>query len=314
MAKQLVQIDTTSKCSSWFSLLFIATHLHLWVASIVSMFVLVYSVVTLRPLPIFIMLALTLFAQQTRFKPFRSSKEWLSLEFAKYFKRCYLVYERIPEESQPTILCVHPHGVTSMGFGLLFLRPELDHMYFCFSNLLYLTPICRNWVNLFGNPGSVAKHFLTNLIQQSKSFALIPGGFEDATIFKQGTDRIYLKERKGFVKLALQAGYSITPTYVFGEKNMYWNAQGLWGIRLRLNTHGIPGIFPFGRWGSLLPRPEPLYIAVGEPVVLPKIAYPTSLEVAEYHARYVVALEQLFERHKCAAYGKQATNLKLEIW
>jgi hypothetical protein len=80
----------------------------------------------------------------------------------------------------------------------------------------------------------------------SESLAIIPGGFEDVTIFKEGCDRIFLKTRKGFVKLALQAGYSLTPVYAFGEKNLYWNIQGMWSVRLWLSSFGIPSIIPVG--------------------------------------------------------------------
>lgn len=38
-------------------------------------------------------------------------------------------------------------------------------------------------------------------VQQRKSFGIIPGGFQEAALMKLGTDRVWINERKGFVKV-----------------------------------------------------------------------------------------------------------------
>ena len=72
--------------------------------------------------------------------------------------------------------------------------------------------------------------------------ALLPGGFEEATITSSGADRVYIKNRRGFVKYALQHGYCLTPTYSFGENKCFSNLQGMWSFRLWLNSLGLPAI------------------------------------------------------------------------
>jgi hypothetical protein len=59
------------------------------------------------------------------------------------YRSFVLVYERMPKKDAPTILCVHPHGIMALGWATLFLRPELDHVYFCFSEFLFRTPLFR---------------------------------------------------------------------------------------------------------------------------------------------------------------------------
>jgi len=141
---------------------------------------------------------------------------------------------------------------------------------------------------------------------------MIPGGFSEATISSLNVDRVFLRERKGFVKYALKYGYSLTPCYIFHESGLYWNLQGIWGPRLWLNRFGIPGVVPFGRWSCFfLPRNEHLNIVVGRALNLPRIEKPTREQVAEYHEKYVLTLIDLFNRHK-ASYGKAQSTL--EIW
>ena len=41
--------------------------------------------------------------------------------------------------------------------------------------------------------------------------------FQEATITCKDVDRVYIKDRKGFVKYALQYGYDLVPSYTFGD-------------------------------------------------------------------------------------------------
>lgn len=39
---------------------------------------------------------------------------------------------------------------------------------------------------------------------KGKNLAIIPGGFEEATLMEYGVERVVLKARKGFIKYALR--------------------------------------------------------------------------------------------------------------
>ena len=43
----------------------------------------------------------------------------------------------------------------------------------------------------------------------------------------------------GFIKYALQYGYSVVPVFAFGERKTYVNVQGAWSLRLWLNQYGL---------------------------------------------------------------------------
>merc|ERR1719265_2109549 len=60
--------------------------------------------------------------------------------------------------------------------------------------------------------GSVGPGDLNKLMKSGESpLALVPGGFQEATLSCCGHERVFLKTRKGFVKYALRHGYALLP-------------------------------------------------------------------------------------------------------
>jgi hypothetical protein len=188
----------------------------------------------------------------------------------------------------------------------------------CFAHVLYCSPMFKAFVSMMGYPASADKTHFLRLMKKRHNIALLPGGFEEATISCSTADRVYIKSRKGWVKYALQHGYSITPVYNFGERECYANLQWLMPLRLWLSTKGLPGILPWGRWFCpILPRDKHLHIVVGKPLSPPEgmtPGAPTEAEVSAHHARYVQALGALFDRHKVRFYGQSAKDVALEVW
>eukprot|EP00310_Coccolithus_braarudii_P015570 CAMPEP_0183341838 /NCGR_PEP_ID=MMETSP0164_2-20130417/8046_1 /TAXON_ID=221442 /ORGANISM="Coccolithus pelagicus ssp braarudi, Strain PLY182g" /LENGTH=192 /DNA_ID=CAMNT_0025512265 /DNA_START=404 /DNA_END=979 /DNA_ORIENTATION=- len=187
---------------------------------------------------------------------------------------------------------------------------------FCFSPTLFYSPLFLLYTRLLGRPGRANKENMSELMRGSHDLALIPGGFEEATLTSGGqAERVFIRERRGFVKYCLQYGYAICPCFSFGEKQLYSNVQGWWKLRLALNKFGVPAIFPWGqRLLPLAPKPSPLHVVVGAPLVLERVEQPTVEQVAAAHEEYVSALSRLFERHKARAYGDEARGLTLEVW
>lgn len=134
-----------------------------------------------------------------------------------------------------------------------------------------------------------------------------------ATIYKYGAYRAYIKNRKGFIKYALQYGYSITPIFVFGEEKSFYALESFLPQRLAINKFKVPGAV-FWSWLGFLPDCTiELNHCVAKPMILPHIPSPTSEQVDEWHGKYVTELVRLFDAHKekYAEGGKTAT---LELW
>lgn len=239
----------------------------------------------------------------------------------RYYLGMRVVYEggRVPSLSDPqTFYAVHPHGAFCLGWSQLFLSPEMSHVRFCFAPTLYMSPFFRLFSRLVGRPGSAARPAMSGYMKRGEHLALPPGGFEEATLSSLDRDRAFIKKRTGFVKLCLKHGVRrIRPVYAFGERRLFWNVQGLWGLRLALNRFGIPTICVWGRWFCpLAPRnDERVTIVVGRPIELPLIEDPTKEDVVKWHGEYIKELRRVFEDHKEGAYGAEEGKVaKLEIW
>mmetsp|Transcript_14116 Transcript_14116/g.18344 ORF Transcript_14116/g.18344 Transcript_14116/m.18344 type:complete len:316 (+) Transcript_14116:56-1003(+) len=247
-------------------------------------------------------------------KRINALRPFFATGFSRYFKESSIVFEEAPpSKSTPEgLYCVHPHGIFCMGWGGLFARPEFEHVHFCFSSVLYNSPFFQCLAKLVGNPEPADKKSFQRLMKERKSMALIPGGFEEATIHCNTRHRVFCKNRCGFVKYALENGYPLIPIYCFGENQTYNNLQGMWKFRLWLNSLGFPGVMPFGTWWfPLLPKNKKMHIVVGKAIKLPCFQKPTKDQINEYHTKYVDALKKLFDDNK-KDYGEEGNSL--EVW
>lgn len=81
---------------------------------------------------------------------------------------------------------------------------------------------------------------------RGETVALLPGGFEEATVFRHGRCRVFVKGRAGFVKLALQHGYAVRPVFSFGEERTFRAFHWLLPLRLAVNRLKLPAVAFFG--------------------------------------------------------------------
>lgn len=251
----------------------------------------------------------------------RKMQSFIYTYHPSYYNGVQLIFEEgdLPESVQHrnTFFSVHPHGAFCIGWSMLVVCPAMHPVRFCFAPSLLASPFFRLFSRCVGKPGSASKNKMNSYMRNGEDVALPPGGFEEATLASPSQDRVFIKKRFGFVKLALKHGYCIRPVYVFGEKDLFANVQGMWSTRLSLNGMGVPAILVLGRWFfPLLPRNKAnLYIVVGRPIILPQIKEPTRDDVALWHTRYIDELKRMFDEHKEAAYGPvKGKKAKLEIW
>ncbi|KAI9913138.1 hypothetical protein PsorP6_006377 [Peronosclerospora sorghi] len=200
------------------------------------------------------------------------------------------------------LFAFHPHGVLSCGWSV----GGVQHMSFAQADCRWLVaaslfyfPIMRELVNWM-DFASVAKGSFREILRTGQNVCLLPGGFEEATLYERGKHRVYIKMRFGFIKLALQHGYKIHPVYTFGEEYAYHTFPYLLKIRLKLNQLKMPGVLFFGSPSCFyLPKADvDLITVVGKPLILPRIEHPTQDNVRKYHEQYVTALQTLFDRYK----------------
>lgn len=138
---------------------------------------------------------------------------------------------------------------------------------------------------------------------------LVVGGAQEAMNAYPGNYRLVLKERKGFVKIALRTGAPLVPVFCFGEIDLYDQVSSKPGSTVRKLQEGIKrltgiapvlikgrGIFQYSF--GVLPRRRPLTTVVGAPIVTEKVESPTVEDIDTLHAKFCTELVQLFETHK----------------
>ena len=122
---------------------------------------------------------------------------------------------------------------------------------------------------------------------------LAPGGIYEALIAKKGLRRIPWERRMGFVKLAVDTGAPIVPTYCRGINSVYFNSYLLLKPRIKLlekTRFSLPLFFGLG----LLPLPRKLLHVVGRPIRIDrKRGESRTLQIARIHDEVIDAMARL---------------------
>ena len=138
---------------------------------------------------------------------------------------------------------------------------------------------------------------------------------KEALATRNGREAVVLAGRTGFISLACKYGYTLVPTYAFGQNETFTVSDttlgGLQTWLQRTFKVSIP-IF-YGVYGTPLPHPVQITLAVGKPIKMPKLpssgdgtaaAEPSAQVVEQLHKEYVASLRTAFEKHKAGAgYG-----------
>lgn len=152
---------------------------------------------------------------------------------------------------------------------------------------------------------------------------IMVGGAQEALNARPGIYKLVLKNRKGFVKIAIQTGVSIVPIFSFNEVEVFDQPANEPGSKIRKFqdffkkwTGVAPALFMgrgfFQYSFGLIPRRHPITTVVGSPITTVKNPSPTNQEIDDLHAKFVAELTKLFEDHK-HKYLKNAKQTKLII-
>lgn len=226
----------------------------------------------------------------------------------------YFDYEEIHESGEDGIndvlkrgknylMVLQPHGVISYVSicCAISTRPEFrGKVPSAVADAILYTPILKHVLGIFGIV-SASKTSLKCVLQKSGvdgCVVLSVGGIAELFLSDTEYERLYLKSRKGFIKLALETGVDIVPVYMFGNTMTLsiLSNEILASISRKLQ---ISLTYIWGRYYLPIPRSTKLLYVVGKPLGMPKnLNNPTPADIEYWHAEYCRQVERIFEDYK----------------
>ena len=243
------------------------------------------------------------------------------------------------DPKKPYLFLYHPHGIIGIGCNTALTTNacNFDQIFpgiirsTCTLNASFLVPFYREWM-LMNGLISANKATIIDQLKRKRSIVLVPGGASEALYAHPNEYVFVLKQRKGFIKLALLTGASIIPVIGFGENelfhtlsikktnkaaetgdgslhttsSLFWlqmKLKGMLSFSFPIATH----IFPIRRSG------QKISVVVGEPINIPIETKPTQKSIDKYHTIYCNSIQQLFDRNIQKSEHNQSKNVKLSI-
>uniref|UniRef100_UPI00398EECCD diacylglycerol O-acyltransferase 2-like n=1 Tax=Pristiophorus japonicus TaxID=55135 RepID=UPI00398EECCD len=231
------------------------------------------------------------------------------------------------------VLGYHPHGIMSIGAFCNFCTEATDFSkvfpsitpYTTTLHGLFRIPIYRDYI-MSGGGCSVSRSSLNHLLSKSgtgNAVVIVVGGAAESMSGRPGEHAVLLKNRKGFIRMAVQHGADLVPMYSFGENDIFDQvifAPNSWMRWFQLKFQKYVGFAPClfkgqgllftDSWG-LVPFAKPVTTVVGKPIAVTQSSNPSEDEVNGYHAQYVEAIVSLFNKHKVRCGLTESTELSI---
>ncbi|XP_017132701.1 diacylglycerol O-acyltransferase 2 [Drosophila elegans] len=228
------------------------------------------------------------------------------------------------------ILASFPHGILGTGIGInmgveiskwleLFpqVRPKVGTL-----DQHFHVPFMREVLRCWGLV-SVSKEALIRMLSKSNdpkhkdngdgftsnAVAILVGGAQETMDSHPGEYILTLKNRKGFVRLAIRTGSSIVPSFSFGEVDIFDQVANPPDSLLRRVQNvvkkltGVSPLIPVGRGFfnytfGFLPFRRRIVQVVGSPIDVVQSDQPDPEYVDKVHGQVIEALEKLFDQCK----------------
>ncbi|GBG77010.1 hypothetical protein CBR_g23340 [Chara braunii] len=199
------------------------------------------------------------------------------------------------------VIGLEPHSVLPLSavvLSPLVMKTPFPRIKMLGSSALKHVPFARHvwtWMGV----ADVSKSSFDDLLRRGWSCVVVPGGVQECLYMEKDKEVIFLKQRRGFVRMAMATGSPLVPVFGFGQSHTYyfWLPKGQWFRKLSRMIHYVPMLY-WGIKGSPVPVPGRMLVVVGRPIEVPCVKNPTPQQVSEVHDKFVKAMEDIYERHK----------------
>ena len=215
---------------------------------------------------------------------------------------------------------VAPHGIVPFSLGLM-QYGDLGHFFasprIATATIVKYIPVFSHML-FWGGAVEATKSEISKVLRTSGGVtAITPGGIGEMFLgwpqpgCSPGEEYALLKDRKGFVRLALENGTTLVPVFCFGASHIFSRVV-LPSIVEKLSRYLRTSIVLFfGKGGLPIPYETPLTYALGEHIVLERSPSPSAEEVDWVHNTFKKALVDTFDAHKrTAGWGHKVLVLR----
>jgi hypothetical protein len=200
------------------------------------------------------------------------------------------------------IFGVQPHGIISFCGMCSAIHPdgaEYRNVKTAVASALLHIPILKNVMGIYAMTDASGSNLRKVLKQPGAegSVVIYIGGMAELFMSSRQEERLYLNNRKGFIKLALREGVDIVPIYLFGNTSVLSVIKNgplaAMSRKLKLSFTWF-----WGKYNLPIPRDDKLLYVAGKPIEIPKIAEPTQEDIDKYHKIYTDEVVRLFYTYK----------------
>lgn len=224
-------------------------------------------------------------------------------------------YEKIQKEKS-YIYCWNPHQVVPLGSFLSIISEKWveamkEHrpiMNVCHELLVY-APYSSHVLDLF-HFKACTKYNIIHEIRKNHSVGIWLGGAKEMLYQEENKDILYIKNRNGIFKSALEEGISLIPTFTFGEESSYPQTK-IESYEFSFYKHTIPLPHPKSLLQEFLKlfntfHEKPEYLTViGKPIIVEKKEKVSEEDIHELRERYIEEIQFLYHKYKKMRYTKE---------
>ena len=225
-------------------------------------------------------------------------------------------------EKHRLIMGMHPHGIIPIH-ALLWASycnqylPEL-YGFGAVADVVTYLPIIRNILGYLTTGSATYKILFNGITQKNQNLFILPGGIAEIYESSVGRNHVIFNNRRGLIRLSLQTGALLIPTYMFGANDFFINyTQGEDGFISRLSRYLRVSLVLFGGYLGLpyFPFiPPKVTLVIGKPIQLTKKYAKNEVipdEVIEaLHDQYLKEIQRIYDEYKADA-GYPGSELEI---
>lgn len=199
------------------------------------------------------------------------------------------------------VVALEPHSVLPIA-SIAFSAPSgltpLKRIRTLGSSALQRVPLARHLWTWMGM-AAVSRASFARLLAEGTSCVVIPGGVQEILYMNVKQEVLFLRKRRGFIKMAMMAGAPLIPGFAFNQRHTYkyWFPRGEWYKKISRAMKFAPLVF-WGVGGGPVPFGVPLTIVLGKPLEVAQKSDPTEDEVSELQRQFLAEMSRIYEKYK----------------